>query len=114
MCLTVVVFVFQLHVKGVIPDDQYYSPMGPSGEEESSNTDAGGENYEIMSGDTEPVNTAPHGDAVVEEYVAMEDAQGGQEDYEEPGQQAEQKQQDSAPQEEEYEMPGTDPDYEGS
>ena len=102
----------------VIAGDQYYSPMGPGseGEPNTNNAVTGGENYEVMSGDAEPTNAAPLGDGAGEDYEAMEDdtAQGGQEDYEEPEpQQTEADKQASAPQDEEYEMPGEDSNYEG-
>ena len=107
-----------MYIAGVIADDQYYSPMAAGSEEEpkTGNTDTStGENYEIMSGDSETTKTVTQDDGTGEDYMAMDDdtAQGGQEDYEEP-QQNEQEKPASAPQDEEYEIPGADTDYEGN
>ena len=86
--------------------------------DEDNTADVGGENYEVMSADTETTNTAPAQDNEGEDYMAMEDdtTQVEQEDYEEPGQPEEGVNQDSTPVDEDYEMPGAEDstDYEGT
>ena len=70
------------------------------------------ETYEIMTGEADTGATpASQGDGG-EDYMAM-DEEIPQEDYEEPQPNEPDKQQASAIQEEEYEMPGADADYEG-
>ena len=106
----------------IAQDDQYYEmSQGVEGNDVPTSADMGGENYEVMSAEQE--NEAQGGEAAGEDYMAMED-DPGQEDYVEPQAKntadenyevTEQSVKPPAPveQEENYEIPGADEDYEG-
>ncbi|XP_078345938.1 uncharacterized protein LOC144631388 isoform X2 [Oculina patagonica] len=113
-------------VAGVIPQDDYCEmDQGAEGNQSSpqaASEDTAGENYEVMDSAEQTNGTSQGGEAPGEDYMAMEDDTQVQEDYEEPQQEntAEQNYeiadsnitQPSAPQNEEYETPGADSDYE--
>ena len=87
---------------------------------QSQAADVPGENYEVMSAEKE--DGTPQGEAAAgEDYMAMEDEAQVQEDYEEPQQEktadedyeiTESNKQPPS-QDEEYELPDADSDYEG-
>lgn len=109
-----------IHV-GVIPQDDYCGmDQGAKGNQNQPQaTDMPGENYEVMS--AEQTDGMSQGEAAAgEDYMAMEDEV--QEDYEEPQQEntadedyeiTESNKQPPPSQDEEYELPDADSDYEG-
>lgn len=109
-----------IHV-GVIPQDNYCEmDQGAEGNQNQPQaTDMPGENYEVMS--AEQTDGTSQGEAAAgEDYMAMEDEV--QEDYEEPQQEntadedyeiTESNKQPPPSQDEEYELPDADSDYEG-
>ena len=107
---------------GIIPQDDYCEmDQGADGNQNQSQAaDVPGENYEVMSAEQE--DGTPQGEATAgENYVAMDDEPQVQEDYEEPQQEKtadedyEVTESNKQPpsQDEEYELPDADSDYEG-
>lgn len=96
---------------------------GNQSQPQAASEDTAGENYEVMDSAEQTNGTSQGGEAAGEDYMAMEDEPQVQEDYEEPQQEKTDDQnyeiadsnikQPSAPQNEEYETPGADSDYEG-
>lgn len=107
---------------GIIPQDDYCEmDQGADGNQDQSQAaDVTGENYEVMSAEQE--DGTPQGEvAAGENYMAMEDEPQVQENYEEPQQEktadedyeiTESNKQPPS-QDEEYELPDADSDYEG-
>lgn len=109
-----------IHV-GVIHQDDYCGMNQGAGgnQNQLQATDMSGQNYEVMS--AEQTDGTSQGEAAAgEDYMAMEDEV--QEDYEEPQQEntadedyeiTESNKQPPPSQDEEYELPDADSDYEG-